>query len=137
MSVSGLGTALGLAVLAVYMMLKTWNIPVETVNWIPLASYSFAYFTASLGIQTLTFPIISEIMPEKIKNTAVSFCMTFSSILQILISKYLLFFIEALGFHWAMFVFAGICLFGTLYIQLSMPETKGKCYVDIMRALEK
>lgn len=137
MTVSGIGTALGLIVLAVYMMLKSWNIPVDVVNWIPLVSYGFANFTASLGMQTLTVPLISEIMPEKIRNTGVSFLYTFLSILQILTSKYLLFFFEVLGFHWAMFIFAGICVFGTLFISIAMPETKGKCYVDIMKALEK
>lgn len=58
MAVSGFGTALGLIVLALYMMLKSMNIPVDTMNWIPLASYGFANFTASLGMQTLTIPII-------------------------------------------------------------------------------
>lgn len=137
MAVSGFGTALGLIVLAVYMMLKTWNIPVDEFNWIPLASYGFANFTASLGMQTLTIPIISEIMPEKIKNITVSFCMTLLSILQMLTSKYLLFMFDALGFHWAMLIFAGVCIFGTLFILVQMPETKGRSHGDIMRALEK
>lgn len=53
MAVSGFGTALGLIVLALYMMLKSMNIPVDTMNWIPLASYGFANFTASLGMVSL------------------------------------------------------------------------------------
>lgn len=135
MAVSGFGTALGLIILAIYMMLKTWNVSVDAVNWIPLASYSFANFMASLGIQTLTVPLISEIMPDKIKNIAVSFLMTFMSITQILTSKYLLYFFEALTFHWAMFIFAGNCIIGTLYILFTMPETKGKGYIDIMKEM--
>lgn len=164
MAASGIGTALSLAVLAVYMLLKSWNIPVDVANWIPLASYSgfllsnihdhlmnvysncFIYFlflysvanfTASLGIQTLTIPIISEIMPEKIKNTGVSFGMTFYMILQILTSKYLLLVFEEFGFHWAMFGFATIISFGTSFILINMPETKGKSHEQIMRELEK
>lgn len=137
MAVSGIGTAFFQIVLALYMLLKSWNILVEDLNWLPLASYSFANFTASLGIQTLTIPIISEIMPEKIKNTGVSFCMTFYMILQILTSKFLLYFFEVLGFHWAMFIFAGICLSGTLFILINMPETNGLSRQEIMKALEK
>lgn len=137
MAVSGFGTAGGLIVLAIYTMLKAWNIDVEAFNWIPLASYGFANFTASLGMQTLTVPIVSEIMPEKIKNTSVSFCMTLLSILQILTSKYLLTMFDVLGFHIAMFIFSGICIFGTIFILIEMPETKGKSHGDIMRALEK
>lgn len=137
MAVSGFGTAFAISILAIYMMLKSWNIPVDKWNWIPLASYSFANFTASLGMQTLTMPLISEIIPEKIRNTGVSFCMTLQSILQILTSKYLLVFFKVLGFHIGMFIFSAICLFGTLFILITMPETKGKSYGQIMRALEK
>lgn len=76
-------------------------------------------------------------MPEKIRNTGVSICNMLLQLLQILTSKYVLFFFEAITFHVAMFIFAGICLFGTSFILITMPETKGKSHIQIMRALEK
>lgn len=44
MAVSGIGTTIGLSILAIYMMLKSWNISVQVVKWVPLASYSFGWF---------------------------------------------------------------------------------------------
>lgn len=136
MAVSGVGTAFGLIVLSIYLMLKARNFPVETMNWIPLVSYSFVNFTASLGIQTLSSTVIIEIMPERIKVAGVLICAILASVLQILSSKYLLILFEVFGIHWVMFVSAVICLCGTIFILIVLPETKNKCYGDIMTALE-
>lgn len=73
---SNIGTALGLIVMGVYMMLRSWGVNVETYNWIPVAALSFVIFVASLGILTLPFTVMAEIMPEKIKDASLSFCMS-------------------------------------------------------------
>lgn len=52
--VSCLGAGVCLIILGVYMMLKTYGIHVEVVNWIPLASYSAATFLTSIGIQAIS-----------------------------------------------------------------------------------
>lgn len=92
MAVSGFGTALGLIILAIYMMLKSWDIPVDKMNWIPLASYGFANFTASLGMQTLTIPIISGKILET--NAGSRPCCNCNGTTQITICLILFFFFQ-------------------------------------------
>lgn len=47
-----IGAALGMIVLAIYMMLKTvWCIDVTVVNWIPLLTFSWCMLVTSLGVQ--------------------------------------------------------------------------------------
>lgn len=132
---STVGTAFGLVVLGTFVMLKSWGHELESFNWIPLVSFSFVIFISSLGVLNLPFVVIAEIMPENIKDFAVSFCMTVLWTLTFIMVKYLPFLTESLGFHWSMFLFAGICLLGELFIILAMPETKGKSYEEIMDAL--
>lgn len=134
-AVSSVGTASGLVVLGTYVMLKSWGHDVESFNWIPLASFSFVIFISSLGVLNLPFLVISEIMPENIKDFAVSFCMTVLWALTFIMVKYLPFITNTLGFHCSMFLFAGICLLGELFILLKVPETKGKSFEEIMDAL--
>lgn len=74
--VSSVGTALGLITLAVYMMLKSWSYDIEAYSWILLVSFSFVLFVASLAVLTLPFIIITELMPEKLKEFGVSFCIS-------------------------------------------------------------
>ena len=121
--------------MGVYMMLKSWGIPVEVVNWVPLASYSAATFISAIGIQTVTLTVVYEIAPEKIKETYMSFCMTLMWVLAFISTKYLPQFLDLLGFHNSMYVFAGVCILSAIYIILYMPETKGKTYEQIMNAL--
>lgn len=119
---------MGLIALGTYMMVKLWGISVETVNFIPLVSFSWAILISSLGIQTLLFTIISEIMPGNIKEACVA---------QYFINmKYLPLLIDTIGFHGAMYMFAGVCLIGVTILNSIMPETKGKSHEEIMKSLE-
>ena len=133
--VSCFGTAFSLTVLGVYMMLKSWGISVEVVNWIPLASYSAATFISAIGIQALALGVIYEIAPEKIKEIFTSFAMTYLWVNDFLSIKYLPSCFDVFGFHNTMFAFAGVCILSAIFIILFMPETKGKSYEEIMDAL--
>lgn len=133
--VSTIGTALGLITLGTYMMLKSWHYDVDAFSWIPVASFSFVIFIASWAVLTLPFLVISEVMPENVKDFGVSFCMSLLWICAFLMVKLLPLLTESLGFHGSQFLFAGFCLLSALFIVLFMPETKGKSYEQIMKSL--
>lgn len=133
---SAIGLALGQLVLGVYMMLKSWDVDVTAFNFIPLVSFSFVVFVSMLGVLSLPFVVLAEILPEKIKDACVSFCMAISWIFSFITIKYLPALNELIGFHGSMFLFAGICVCGAIFILLFMPETKGLSHAEIMRSLE-
>lgn len=135
MTLSCVGAALGLICFGTHALMKTNGYDVESLNWIPVTSMSFVIFIASWGILTLPYLIISEIMPEKVKNFSTSFCMELSWFFTFLMLKYLPTLTEVLGMHGSMFLFAGVCLVSALFIVLVMPETKGKSYEQIMESL--
>lgn len=105
-------------------------------NWIPITSFSLTIFMASWAILPLPFLVISEIMPEKLKEFGMSFCMALMWLLAFTTTKFLPFLTSALGFHGSMFLFAGICLGSMIFIVLFVPETKGKSREQIMNALQ-
>lgn len=117
------------------MLLKSWNINVEVVNWIPLMSFSLVSFTTVMGVQSLPAVIIPEIMPERIKEASVGFCMTLVWISSFINMKYSPLLIETIGLHFYLFIFAGICLSCTLIVLLFVPETKGRSHDEIMKLL--
>ncbi|XP_031634206.1 facilitated trehalose transporter Tret1-like [Contarinia nasturtii] len=134
--VSSIGIALGLSTLGVYMLLKTRGYPIEAYNWIPLVSFSFVIFIANWAVLTLTFLVISEIMPENLKSFGSSFCMVLLWTSSFFVIKFLPLMTETLEIHGTMFLFSGLCLCGTTFIVFYMPETKGRSYVEIMKLLE-
>lgn len=134
--VSNTGTAFGLITLGVYMMLRSWSFDIEQFNWIPLASFSFIIFVVALGILTVPIILMSEIMPERIKDAGVSLCMTLLWAFSFTAIKCLPLLIGLLEFHGIMFLFAGICICCTLFTILFVPETKGKSHDEIMISLK-
>lgn len=121
--------------MGIYSMLKLRGFNVEPFNWIPIVSFSWVIFIASWAILTLTFLVISEIMPEKIKEFGLSFCVALIWSLAFLMVKLLPILTDLLGFHGIMFLFAGCCLSNAIFIILYMPETAGKSYEQIMDLL--
>lgn len=67
MTISSIGTGLGLFTLAIYSYLKeVMKYDVEKFNFLPLVALSFTIFIANWGILTLTFMILSEICESKV-----------------------------------------------------------------------
>jgi hypothetical protein len=61
-STSALGISLGLFIFALYSYLNGLGYVASTLNWIPLVSFSFVLFIANLGVLTLPFLVMSELM---------------------------------------------------------------------------
>lgn len=133
---SAMAMAFGLIVLGVYMMLKSWHIDLAAFSWIPLVSFSFAVFVSQLGVLSIPFIVLAEIMPEKIKDGCMTFCMSLMWMFSFITIKYLPMLNEWIEFHNSMFLFAGICICGAAFVVSVMPETKCKTHEEIMKSLE-
>lgn len=66
MTVSCMGASLFFFVLATYLYLKESSIDVSGFEWIPIMSLSLVIFIASLGIISLPFVIMTELLPNKV-----------------------------------------------------------------------
>jgi hypothetical protein len=61
-STSALGISGGLFIFALYSYLNGLGYVASYLNWIPLVSFSFVLFIANLGVLTLPFLVMSELM---------------------------------------------------------------------------
>lgn len=117
--------AFGFILLGAYMAFKELNYNLEAVNWIPIVAFSIIIFLGTMGITTLPYTLIGEVMPQNLKDFGVSFCMTLLSLCSFITLKFLPLLIDSLGLHGSMFLFSSICAAGALFIILYVPETKG------------
>lgn len=135
MMASAIGAATGFLAYSMYIIPSTMGFETEfwLFNWIPLISTLWIIFFLSLGIQSLTFTIITEIMPEKIKDVGLTFCGALHWVLTFL--NFVLFRIAFayLGMGYAV-VSAIICLTGAIYVHFKVPETKGKSHQEIIKS---
>lgn len=65
-SLTCLGTILGLLAMGTHGFLKLL-LELEGFAWVPIASLSFVIFIASIGLLPLTFVMLSELLPQKVK----------------------------------------------------------------------
>ncbi|XP_055545654.1 facilitated trehalose transporter Tret1-2 homolog isoform X1 [Wyeomyia smithii] len=133
--VSGAGIAIGLAIFAAFSYIKSIGHDVTAYNWLPLVCFSTVIFVASLGVLTLPFVVLAEIMPQKIKGLSVTVCMTMLWIFAFAAIKYFSFLFEVLGMHGTLFLFSSCSLAGTLFVAFFVPETKGKSLESIAKIM--
>lgn len=76
MTLSSFGIAFGLAVLSLYTFATSHGVDLSSFSWIPLAAFSFVIFISNLGVLTLPFLYVSEIVPTKIKGFTMVLCLT-------------------------------------------------------------
>ncbi|XP_055295153.1 uncharacterized protein LOC129564928 [Sitodiplosis mosellana] len=134
MTASAFATGLGLISMGLYDMYKE---SLMEHRWIPIAAFSMIIFFSSVGMLPLTYVILSELLPRKIKNIIIllaiecMWCLAFG-----LVSFYPIL-TETFGTSMCMFFFATCCMLGALFYMTVLPETKGKTYEEVMEALAK
>lgn len=94
------------------------------IDWIPLITTLLASFFGSLGLRTLTFTVIVEIMPEQVKDVGVTFFAAFCwlGFMNIRFNTTIMVFISAV-----------IHLIGAASIYLLLPETRRKSSQEIIK----
>lgn len=156
--ISAIGAGIGLICLGVFTQLKQSGHELNGFGLFPVASFSFTIFICNLGIVSLPFLVISEIMPEKvgdlyfvmysnlqlcsqfffqIRSFATTSCMSLMFILGIFLIKTFPLMTVIFGLHGCLYIFAGFSFAGGIFIIFFLPETKGKSFEEIMRILEK
>ncbi|XP_058446700.1 facilitated trehalose transporter Tret1-like isoform X2 [Malaya genurostris] len=65
-TISGAGISIGLAIFAAFSYVKSIGYDVTSFNWLPLVCFSVVIFVASMGVLTLPFVVLAEIVPQKV-----------------------------------------------------------------------
>ncbi|XP_043653671.1 facilitated trehalose transporter Tret1-2 homolog isoform X1 [Drosophila teissieri] len=99
-------------------------------GWIGLTLMGIVAYMASAGIVALTFVIIVELLPLKIRapGISISMCGLSLSIFIALMTYPVL--INDYGLHVTMFMSASFCLLGLVVLGIFLPETRGKSIIQ-------
>lgn len=133
---SSIGTGVGLSVLGLYINLDSSGYDCSNFKWVPVGSFSWTIFFASIALLTLPFLVIAEILPPKIRALGCNICMTLLWIFCFTIIKFLPKLTDLLGLHGLMLMFASVCFLGAAFVILFLPETKGRSIKEILASLE-
>lgn len=133
---SSIGTGIGLSVLGLYINLSSSGYDCSSFKWVPIGSFSWTIFFASIALLTLPFLVIAEILPPKIRALGSNICMVFLWVFCFAVIKFLPKLTDLLGLHGLMLTFASVCFLGAGFVIVALPETKGKSIKEILASLE-
>jgi MFS family permease len=89
----------------------------------------------AMSLAPVTWVLISEIFPNRIRGAAMSVAVLSLWIACTILTLTFPYLKETLGAHGAFWTFGVICVFGFIFMYYKLPETKGKSLEDIERQL--
>jgi sugar porter (SP) family MFS transporter len=125
----------GSAALAlIYTLLGTaFHVHGQGVYMLLLVVSAIACYAMSLA--PVTWVVISEIFPNRIRGAAMSVAITFLWIASFVLTYTFPLLNQSLGAARTFWIYGGICLAGFLFILLRLPETKGQTLEEIEKSL--
>ncbi|KAF2892677.1 hypothetical protein ILUMI_13494, partial [Ignelater luminosus] len=131
--------AVGLVILGVFFTLnERWLVPPHTLltlGFMPLLGLSLFIIVFSLGYGPIPWMISSELFPPEIKSVASAAAGTFNWFIAFLITNFYFDLKQAIGGDVTFYIFAAVCIVGTVFVFIVVPETKGKSLDQIQREL--
>uniref|UniRef100_A0A4Y0BUW0 MFS domain-containing protein n=1 Tax=Anopheles funestus TaxID=62324 RepID=A0A4Y0BUW0_ANOFN len=131
--VSSLGVAVGYLTLAGYVQFflpsissPQDDIPTAVSQFLPICSLSVSILLASIGLLTVPFVVMAEVLPSKIRNIGSTICMTSVALSAFIILKLFPVLLDTVGLAGTMGGIAMVCFVGAIVITLFLPETRGK-----------
>uniref|UniRef100_A0A182K906 Major facilitator superfamily (MFS) profile domain-containing protein n=1 Tax=Anopheles christyi TaxID=43041 RepID=A0A182K906_9DIPT len=134
--VSCLGMAVGYITLASYVQFilpadsslldRAIVVPSITSRFLPICSLSFSILLASIGLLTVPFIVMAEVLPSKIRNIGSTICMTIVALSAFAVLKIFPILLDTIGLAATMGGVAVNCLVGATVVTLFLPETRGK-----------
>lgn len=134
--VSAAGMCLSLVLFGVYFYLgsiKSEAVP--NLGWLPVTSLIAFVAVYCIGFGPLPWAVLGEMFPSNVKSIASSVVASSCWILGFLVAKYYAAMDEALGSHWAFWVFGICCAAAFAFTQLLVFETKGMSLKQIQDKL--
>lgn len=104
-------------------------------GFIPLASVALFIVVFSIGFGPIPWLMMGEIFPANIKGPASSLAASLNWIFAFTVTKMFGPMKEEFGMSTTFGCFTMVCVFGTVFVYLLVPETKGKSMEDIQRIL--
>lgn len=119
------GVSLGLIAMGLFSLFSL-QFDLSQFNWVPVTSLSFAILLGSIGIIPLPFVVLAELLPQKVRSTATTFCMCCLSLLAFIVLKIYPILMESIGLYGVMFSSSLFSIMGSIFVFICVPETKGK-----------
>jgi SP family facilitated glucose transporter-like MFS transporter 8 len=124
-----------LTILGLCFHLQEQGYDVSAISWLPLASVAVFIIVFSMGFGPIPWLMIGELFPSNVKGIASAVAAASSWILAFAVTKVFQNMLDLLGSPVTFWLFAMMCVAGTVFTAVLVPETKGKDLEEIQLEL--
>ncbi|KAJ9581436.1 hypothetical protein L9F63_023368 [Diploptera punctata] len=124
-----------LTILGFYFHFQTQGYDVTSLSWLPLASVALFLVLFSLGFGPIPWIMMGELFPNSVKGIASATTASIAWLLAFTVTKVFQNMLDLLGSPITFWVFATMCIIGTVFTAVLVPETKGKDLSEIQMEL--
>ncbi|KAL5281544.1 hypothetical protein ACFFRR_005110 [Megaselia abdita] len=99
-------------------------------SWILILSLASVIYFANMGVCTVCFIAMVEVLPIQVRSVGTCICMVFSSAVCFTALKLFPVLIDSIGFYGVMWTFGTLTTIGLFFLIVVVPETKGKSMME-------
>ncbi|XP_028140936.2 facilitated trehalose transporter Tret1 [Diabrotica virgifera virgifera] len=130
--ISGIGSAVSVAVLAIYFYIKdVLKSDTSSISWLPIASLLAFIIAYSMGFGPIPWAYIGELFPGNVQSLASTIVISLYWFCCFLTVNYFGFLTSLLGAYGAFGFFSCCSVMATLFVLKFMPETTGLSLQEI------
>lgn len=124
--------------LGVFFYLHDHKSPaLEFLNWLPICSLCIYIIAFSLGLGPIPWILVGELFTTEVKAIASSLSGATSWLVAFLVTKCFSNVRDMIGVGQTFFIFAAFSAICTVFVAISIPETKGKTFNEIQKSLHR
>uniref|UniRef100_A0A2M4AI92 Putative sugar transporter n=1 Tax=Anopheles triannulatus TaxID=58253 RepID=A0A2M4AI92_9DIPT len=130
LAISTFGIGMGLLCLAAFNWMTITGVEwVFEFQWLPIVILSVTVFLYAVGLSSIPFFVLPELLPAKICNVGNTLSMVSVTIFSFISLKIFPVMVEAIHLYGAIGIYSGICFVGGTIFLFIIPETKGKSLI--------
>jgi len=105
----------------------------DYLQWLPLTSMCVFVVSYSIGMGPITYTILGELLPERVRGTGASFLTMIKWTVSFFVALFFEQVMQDMGRAGGFWLYACFCLLGAIFIASFIPETKSQAPEDIPR----
>jgi MFS family permease len=128
---SGAGMTLSLLVLVIHFRMLDHGIEIQYISWLPVIAVNLYIATFSVGLGPVPWFMMPELLSKEARSWVSSLAVCFNWTAAFIVTRYFLVMMNVWGSEATYVTFLIICLLGTVFVLVFVPETKKKTREEI------
>jgi SP family facilitated glucose transporter-like MFS transporter 8 len=123
---SGAGMVVCLLAMVIHFHLLDQGTEIKYINWLPLVAVNLYVVAFSVGLGPIPWFMMPELLSNEARGWVSSIAVCLNWAMAFLVTRFFLVMMNVMGSKATYGIFLGICIVGTIFVVVFVPETKGK-----------